>query len=129
MTTAKILVVDDNAIGRELLRDTIELDGEYEVLTASSGEEALRLAERERPNLIILDLHMPRMDGYQTTSELRSRPGTRDIPIIALTASRVGREDRRRAFESGCQDYLEKPVPRHLLLSKLRQHLHLRHHQ
>lgn len=121
--TGKILIVDDNATGRELLRDTIELEGEYEIVTAANGRDALDVAERERPDLILMDLQMPLMDGYETTEHLKADPGTADIPVVALTASHVMSEDHQRAMQVGCADYLQKPVSRLLLLQKVRQHI------
>ncbi len=123
MSEGKILVVDDNAVGRELLRDTIELEGDFEIVTAANGVEALQVADAEKPNLILMDLHMPLMDGYQTTENLKRNPETTDIPVVALTASHVMSEDHKRALEVGCVDYLQKPVARVLLLQKIRQHL------
>ncbi len=123
VTEGKILVVDDNATGRELLRDTIELEGDFEILTAANGVEALQVANAEKPNLILMDLHMPLMDGYQTTENLKSNPDTTDIPVIALTASHVMSEDHKRALQVGCVDYLQKPVARVLLLQKVRHYI------
>lgn len=123
MSEGKILIVDDNDTGRELLRDTIELEGEYDIATAANGLEALEAVRREKPDLILMDLHMPRMDGYETTINLKANPETADIPVIALTASHVMSEDHQRAIEVGCADYMQKPVARLLLLEKVRQHI------
>ncbi|MDQ3327565.1 MAG: response regulator [Chloroflexota bacterium] len=123
MSEGKILVVDDNAVGRELLRDTIELEGDFEIITAANGVEALQVARSEKPDLILMDLHMPLMDGYQTTENLKSNPETTDIPVVALTASHVMSEDHKRALDVGCVDYLQKPVARALLLQKVRLHI------
>lgn len=126
MGDGKILIVDDNSTGRELLRDTIELEGDYEILTAANGVEAVAAARAEKPNLILMDLHMPLMDGYETTASLKADPQTAEIPVIALTASHVMSEDHRRALDVGCVEYLQKPVARVLLLQKVRQHIRLR---
>ncbi len=123
LSGTKILVVDDNARGRHLLRATIELEEEYEVMTAADGREALELAGRECPGLVLMDLHMPVWDGYRTTTCLKANPKTADIPVIALTASHVMGEDLARAMEAGCVDYLQKPVPRQLLLDKVHEHI------
>ncbi len=123
MSQGRILIVDDNATGREFLRDTIELEGEYEVLTVPSGQEALEVAELDQPHLILMDLHMPQMDGYETTQQLKANRLTAHIPVIAMTASRVTADDRRQAEVVGCVDYVQKPVPRFILLEKIKQHL------
>lgn len=125
MSEGKILIVDDNVTGRELLRDTIELEGEYEIVTAANGIEALEVVGREQPDLILMDLHMPQMDGYETTINLKANPETARIPVIALTASHVMSEDHRRALQVGCADYLQKPVARTVLLEKVRHYLRL----
>ncbi|MDQ3855500.1 MAG: response regulator [Chloroflexota bacterium] len=123
MSEGRILIVDDNATGRQLLRDTIELEGEYDVVTAANGLEALEAVRREKPDLVLMDLHMPLMDGYETTENLKAHPETASIPVVALTASHVMSEDHQRAIEIGCADYLQKPVARLLLLEKVRQHI------
>lgn len=125
MNEGKILIVDDNVTGRELLRDTIELEGEFEIATAANGVEALAVVGRDKPDLILMDLHMPQMDGYETTINLKANPATADIPVIALTASHVMSEDHQRAIQVGCADYLQKPVARPVLLEKVRQYLQL----
>ncbi len=123
MDDGKIMIVDDNPTGRELLRDTIELEGDYEIVTAANGVEALKVAGQEMPNLILMDLHMPLMDGYETTEKLKANPATAHIPVIALTASHVMSDDHQRALRVGCADYLQKPVARVILLQKVRQHI------
>ena len=123
MSQGKILIVDDNAIGRALLRDTIELEGEYDIVTAKNGVEALEVVKHEKPNLILMDLQMPLMDGYETTLNLKANPEPADIPVVALTASHVMSDDHQRAMQIGCADYLQKPVARLLLLEKVRQHI------
>ncbi len=100
----------------------IELETEYEVLVAANGREALEIALAERPSLILMDLHMPVMDGYETTRRLKEAPQTADIPVIAVTASHVMSEDHEHALAAGCVDYLQKPISRAELLEKI--HLH-----
>ncbi len=123
MSAGKILIVDDNATGRELLRDTIELEGDYEIITAANGLEALETVRLHMPDLILMDLHMPIMDGYETTENLKIDPRTAGIPVVALTASHVLSEDHQRAMDVGCADYLQKPVARVLLLETVHKHL------
>lgn len=105
----RILIADDKATSRELLRTVLERQG-YEVMEAADGEEALQKALAEPPDLILLDLHMPRRTGYEVLGELRKDPRHVALPIIALTASAM-RGDRERALAAGFTAYLAKPVP------------------
>lgn len=103
-----ILVVDDTAENRELARGTLE-DEDYTVVTADSGEAALRAFDEHRPDCVLLDVRMPRMDGFATCARLRSSPGGQDVPILFLTALRdVDTFDR--ALRAGGDDFLTKPV-------------------
>jgi two-component system cell cycle response regulator DivK len=104
----KILIADDKATSRELLRTVLERQG-YEVLEASDGEEALQKALAELPDLILLDLQMPRRSGYEVLGELRKDARHAALPIIALTASAM-QGDRERALAAGFTGYLAKPV-------------------
>ena len=106
MTT--ILVADDKLTGRELVRTVLENSG-YTVIEASDGLEALRFARETRPDLIILDIHMPGRDGFQIIQELRKDPAFAPTPIVALTASAM-QGDRERAMASGFTGYLTKPI-------------------
>lgn len=105
----KILIADDKATSRELLRTVLERQG-YEVVEAANGEEALERALAELPDLILLDLQMPRRTGYEVLGELRKDPRNAALPIIALTASAM-QGDRERALAAGFTGYLAKPVP------------------
>ena len=104
----KILIADDKATSRELLRTVLERQG-YDVLEAADGEEALQKALAELPDLILLDLQMPRRTGYEVLSELRKNPRHAALPIIALTASAM-QGDREKALAAGFTGYLAKPV-------------------
>jgi two-component system cell cycle response regulator DivK len=104
----KILIADDKATSRELLRTVLERQG-YEVLEAADGEEALQKALAEVPDLILLDLQMPRRSGYEVLGELRKDARHAALPIIALTASAM-QGDRERALAAGFTGYLAKPV-------------------
>lgn len=104
----KILIADDKATSRELLRTVLERQG-YEVMEASDGEEALQKALAELPDLILLDLQMPRRSGYEVLGELRKDARHAALPIIALTASAM-QGDRERALAAGFTGYLAKPV-------------------
>jgi PleD family two-component response regulator len=102
-----ILIVDDEAMQIDLLLDTFDL--EYEVLAATDGKTALETAERERPDLILLDVMMPDIDGYEVCRRLKGNRETQDIPVIFITALGGG-EDEIRGLELGARDYLVKPV-------------------
>lgn len=121
-----ILVIDDDATSvavlYELLKDT------YHVLQAHSGEEGLQIAERARPDLILLDVVMPGTDGYQVCQRLKSSAVTRDIPVIFVSAMRGDAEiEEARGFEMGAIDYIGKPVRRSILRARVRTHLALAH--
>jgi CheY-like chemotaxis protein len=105
----KILIADDKATSRELIRLVLESCG-YEITEASDGVEALRLAREVEPDLIVLDLHMPRIDGFGVIAELRRDPGFSATPVMALTASAM-QGDRGRALAAGFDSYVTKPIP------------------
>lgn len=102
------MIADDKATGRELVRTVLERLG-YEVFEANDGIEALNTAHRVHPDLIILDLHMPGLDGFGVLKELRGEGRFTSIPVLALTASAMD-TDRRRALSAGFTGYLAKPV-------------------
>lgn len=105
----RILIADDKATSRELLRTVLERQG-YAITEAADGEEALQKALAESPDLILLDLQMPRRTGYEVLSELRKDPRHAELPIIALTASAM-QGDREKALAAGFTGYMAKPVP------------------
>ena len=105
----KILIADDKATSRELLRTVLERQG-YAITEAADGEEALQKALAETPDLILLDLQMPRRTGYEVLSELRKDRRHAQLPIIALTASAM-QGDREKALAAGFTGYMAKPVP------------------
>lgn len=118
MTPRKlILVADDRPEGRELVRTVLESTG-FEVHEAADGIEALSAAHRLRPDLIILDLHMPGLDGFGVIKELRADPAFGDTPVMALTASAM-QGDRQRALAAGFTGYLAKPVSLKALRSEV----------
>jgi DNA-binding response OmpR family regulator len=104
---AQVLVADDDSDILELVSFRLDRAG-YDVLKASDGEEALRVATDEVPDLIVLDVMMPKLDGYAVTRRLRATPETAGIPVILLTA-RVQEADIARGFDAGADDYLKKP--------------------
>ncbi len=113
----KILVVDDDEMNRDMLSRRLLRKG-YEVVLAVNGAEAIERAAVERPELILMDLSMPVLDGYEATRRLKSATGTSGIPIIGLSAhAMVG--DREKALAAGCDDYDTKPVELPRLLGKV----------
>jgi signal transduction histidine kinase len=105
----KVLYVEDNAESRLLVRRILEAHG-YRVLEAEDGLSAIRLAEQERPDLILMDIQIPGLDGFEVTTRLRAIPSLSGVPIVALTASAVMPGDRERTLVAGCDGYLQKPV-------------------
>jgi CheY-like chemotaxis protein len=103
----RVLVVDDESSIRALCRVNLQLGG-LDVLEAEDGEEALQLVERGKPDIVLLDVMMPRLDGWQVAQFLAERDATRDLPIIFLSA-RAGQEDRRQGFDAGGVGYVVKP--------------------
>ena len=104
----KILVVDDNRDSRELVVKVLQNRG-YNVIEAFDGEDALNKAREERPALILMDISLPKLDGYEVTRRLKALEEFRDIPIIALTAHAM-KGDREKALAAGCQGYVPKPI-------------------
>jgi CheY-like chemotaxis protein len=105
----RLLIADDKPTNRELMRTVLESLG-YEVVEAGDGIEAVRIAREEQPDMIILDLHMPGIDGFGVLAELRREAAFAETPIMALTASAM-QGDRQRALEAGFDSYISKPVP------------------
>jgi CheY-like chemotaxis protein len=114
----KILVVEDVELNRDLLIQLLEDD--YEVITAADGATGIELAERERPDLILMDLSLPVIDGWEATRRIKANTALRSIPIIALTAHAMS-GDAEKARECRCDDYLSKPIDEDLLFAKLTQ--------
>ena len=112
--TLKILHVEDNPSNRMIVRDLFEFQG-YRVIEVSDGEEALAAAERERPDLILMDIQLPRISGLEATRRIKARKELRHIPIIAVTSFALSGDDQKAA-EAGCDAYIAKPYrPRDLL--------------
>jgi two-component system, cell cycle response regulator DivK len=114
---SKILIVEDDATNRELIERMLALSG-YEVLCASDGAKAIALARTAQPDLIIMDMGLPVLNGWQATHRLKSLPETQHIPIIALTAY-VMTTDKARSLAVGCDDYEVKPIELERLLTKI----------
>ncbi len=117
----RVLVIEDNRDNMTLIVDILS-EFDYEVFQAFDGEAGVAMAEKETPDLILMDLSLPRMDGWAAARAIKANPDQKDIPIIALTAhAMIG--DRERALEAGCDDYLSKPLNLSQLLSKLNTYL------
>jgi CheY-like chemotaxis protein len=114
---AKILLVEDNELNRDMLSRRLSRRG-YQVVEAIDGEAALALAASERPDLILMDMSLPGLDGWEATRRLRAAPATCPIPVIALTAHAMA-ADRERSLEAGCDDFDTKPVEIERLLGKI----------
>jgi CheY-like chemotaxis protein len=114
---ARILLVEDDEMIREMVQQTLELY-DHTVTCAGTGAEALDRARAEGPQLVLMDVGLPLMDGYEATQRLKADPATEAIPIIALTAA-AGQEDRRRALAAGADEYETKPIDFDRLLTKI----------
>jgi len=108
VTPRRILVVEDNPLNLKLVRVVLQPAG-YDVIEAQSGEEALRVAQEDPPDLVLMDLQLPGIDGTETLHRLRQGPLARDVPVIAVTAFAMA-EDRQRAALAGFDGYVEKPI-------------------
>jgi two-component system, cell cycle response regulator DivK len=118
-----ILVVEDQPDNRRILRDLLNNAG-YELIEAESGEEALTAVEAQRPDLILMDIQLPVMDGYEATWRIRSNPELKSIPIIAVTSYALA-GDEAKALAVGCNAYVTKPFSPRALLAKVQEHLAL----
>ena len=114
---AKILLVEDNEMNRDMLSRRLKRKG-YEVLIAVDGAEGVSMGISEKPDLILMDMSLPVMDGWTATGELKANPDTKSIPIIALTAHAMS-GDKEKAMAAGCDDYDTKPIELDRLLSKM----------
>ena len=114
---SRILIVEDNEMNRDMLSRRLERRG-YEVILAMDGRRGLAVARSESPDLILMDMSLPEIDGWEVARRLKSDDTTRSIPVIALTAHAMT-SDRQRALEAGCDDYDTKPVEFARLLTKI----------
>jgi two-component system, cell cycle response regulator DivK len=106
-TTKRILIVEDNPLNMKLLRDVLEAYG-YETITTGEGTEGVSLATEQQPDLILMDLQLPDISGYDAVRRLKADPSTRPIPVVAVTAFAMS-GDERKALGSGCDAYIAKP--------------------
>ena len=113
----KILLVEDNELNRDMLSRRLARKG-YDVLLAEDGAKGVAAAAAERPDLVLMDMSLPVLDGWEATRLLKAAPETRSIPVIALTAHAMS-SDREKALEAGCDDYDTKPIELPRLLEKI----------
>src|SRR5436305_437 len=113
----KILLVEDNEMNRDMLSRRLQRKG-YDVVIAVDGEEGLQLAQQETPDIVLMDMSLPVLDGWEATRRLKAQEQTGAIPVIALTAHAMA-GDREKALEAGCDDYDTKPIELPRLLGKI----------
>ena len=119
--TKRILVIEDTEDNRRIMRDLLTNAG-FGLIEAATGEDGVRMAEAERPDLILMDIQLPVMDGYEATRRIKANPALKHIPIIAVTSYALsGDEEKTRA--AGCDGYVSKPFSPRMLLAKVREHL------
>ncbi|MBI5295194.1 MAG: response regulator [Chloroflexi bacterium] len=116
-----ILYVEDNPDNRILIRRVLEAEG-YAVIEAPNAAAALKLLENGRPDLILMDINMPEMDGYALTARIRALPAHTRVPIIAVTAN-VMRGDREKSLEAGCDGYIQKPIDIDILPNQIERYM------
>lgn len=121
MTTKSLLIVDDNPENLKLILMILATGG-YELVTAADALQALRAIEARLPDLILLDLQLPGMDGLELTRRLRATPATKNVPIVAVTAYAM-KGDENKARDAGCDGYLVKPIDKRLLRETVKQYL------
>ena len=119
----RILVVEDQYDNRRILRDLLTSAG-YEMIEAVTGEEGVAMAETQSPDLILMDMQLPVIDGYESTRQIKANPNLRAIPIIAVTSYAMSGDDAV-AYKAGCDAYVTKPFSPRKLLAKIREFLPL----
>ncbi|MFO1364522.1 MAG: response regulator [Burkholderiales bacterium] len=116
---ARILYVEDNEDNAAMLRTWLELEGDLEVLVAATGPQGVEFAAREAPDLVLMDLYLPGMDGFEAARQIKAAPASRGIPIIALSAH-ARDDDRLQALAAGCDEFETKPIAFDRLIAKIR---------
>jgi two-component system, cell cycle response regulator DivK len=124
MSDALILYIEDNTDNRTLIRRILMVEG-YTIAEAANAVDALQKLETIHPDLILMDINMPDVDGYTLTAQIRGKPGFESVPIVALTAN-VMRGDRERSLEAGCDGYIQKPIDIDLLPQQIERYLRKR---
>ena len=117
----RILLIEDQEDNRQIVRDLLTSAG-YDLIEAVTGEEGVSMAETQRPDLILMDIQLPGLDGHEATRRIKANPALRHIPIIVVTSYALS-GDEAKAREAGCDDYVAKPFSPRELLAKIRQHL------
>ncbi len=117
----RILVVEDQEDNRQIIRDMLSAT-DYELTEAENGEQALSAVVKKRPDLILMDIQLPIIDGYEATRRIKADPALKSIPIIAVTSYALSGEEQK-ARAAGCDDYVPKPYSPRYLLGKIRQYL------
>ena len=117
----RVLVVEDQEDNRKIIRDTLA-PTDYEIIEAENGEQALAAIAKQRPDLILMDIQLPIMDGYEATRRIKADPALKSIPIIAVTSYALS-GDETKAREAGCDDFVPKPYSPRELLAKVRHYL------
>jgi two-component system, cell cycle response regulator DivK len=121
MISKRILLVEDQEDGRRIVRDLLAAS-DYALIEAKTGEEGLALAEQERPDLILMDIQLPGLDGYEVTRRIKANPTLSHIPIIAVTSYALS-GDEQKAYAAGCHDYVAKPFSPRALMAKIKEYL------
>jgi two-component system, cell cycle response regulator DivK len=119
--TGRVLTVEDHEDNRRIVRDLLTSVG-YEVIEAVTGEDGVRLADTERPDLILMDIQLPGVDGYEATRQIKANPDLRHIPIVAVTSYALS-GDELKARQAGCDAYITKPFSPRALLAKIREYV------
>ena len=117
----RILVVEDQEDNRQIMRDLLASAG-YELIEAHDGAQGVALAAQHKPDLILMDIQLPVLDGYEATRRIKAQPDLKAIPIIAVTSYALSGDDQK-AFAAGCNGYVTKPFSPRALLAKIREHL------
>ena len=117
----RILVVEDQLDNRQILRDLLT-NAEFDIVEAENGEEAIASAQASRPDLILMDIQLPILDGYEATRRLKADPDLKSIPIIVVTSYALS-GDQEKARLAGCDDYVAKPFSPRLLLTKIKEYV------
>jgi two-component system, cell cycle response regulator DivK len=117
----RILVVEDTEDNRQILRDVLN-DAGFDLIEAGDGEEGVRMAAEFHPDLVLMDIQLPIVDGYEATRRIKADPALRHIPVIAVTSYALS-QDEKKAFAVGCSGYVAKPFSPRALLAKIREFL------
>jgi len=125
MERKKILVVDDDKKSRYLVSFLLEKEG-FKVIMATNGLEGIEAARKQQVDLIIMDIKMPKMDGYETTRRIRRLKKYKSIPIIALTSYAIT-EDKEKVIKAGCTEYMSKPITPETFISEIKKFLEVKH--